>query len=181
MFNPYRGVHSFKHALSLSDHEQSESGTVQQGCFQHEAERQFCIYMYVHPGTSHTCKVSASDSNSAPQNTDGGCAAVCISAVLPHTTHIHPQPPVHVLYPTTTDTLSPAIRSGAPSLAPMLLLPPPQVALVDIRGQVVKHRDEGSDFFSTRYEGMEADYLDAHIPGAVFVDWTKVNHAVNVK
>ncbi|CAM9639914.1 unnamed protein product [Ectocarpus fasciculatus] len=47
------------------------------------------------------------------------------------------------------------------------------VALVDIRGQVVKHRDEGSDFFSTRYEGMEADYLDAHIPGAVFVDWTK--------
>lgn len=57
----------------------------------------------------------------------------------------------------------------------MLLLPTPQVALVDIRGQVVKHRDEGSDFFSTRYEGMEVDYLDAHIPGAVFVDWTKVN------
>ncbi|CAB1107905.1 unnamed protein product [Ectocarpus sp. CCAP 1310/34] len=50
---------------------------------------------------------------------------------------------------------------------------PEPVALVDIRGQVVKHRDEGSDFFSTRYEGMEADYLDAHIPGAVFVDWTK--------
>eukprot|EP00752_Nemacystus_decipiens_P003376 g3123.t1 len=49
----------------------------------------------------------------------------------------------------------------------------PEVALVDIRGRVVKHRDEGSDFFSTTYEGMRADYLDAHIPGAVFVDWTK--------
>ncbi|CAN0036613.1 unnamed protein product, partial [Hapterophycus canaliculatus] len=50
----------------------------------------------------------------------------------------------------------------------------PQVAVVDIRGRVIKQRDEGSDFFSTAYEGLEADYLDAHIPGAVFVDWTKV-------
>lgn len=57
-----------------------------------------------------------------------------------------------------------------------LLCHPPllQVALVDIRGRIIKHRDEGSDFFSTAYEGMRADYLDAHIPGAVFVDWTKV-------
>lgn len=46
--------------------------------------------------------------------------------------------------------------------------------MVDIRGQVLKHRDEGSDFFTTAYEGMKAEYLDAHIPGAVFVDWTKV-------
>lgn len=54
------------------------------------------------------------------------------------------------------------------------IIPSLQVALVDIRGQVIKHRDEGSDFFSTAYEGMRAEYLDAHIPGAVFVDWTKV-------
>ncbi|CAM9286159.1 unnamed protein product, partial [Pylaiella littoralis] len=49
----------------------------------------------------------------------------------------------------------------------------PEVALVDIRGRVIKHRDDGSDFFSTAYEGLRDDYLDAHIPGAVFVDWTK--------
>ena len=53
-------------------------------------------------------------------------------------------------------------------------MPPRQVAVVDIRGRVVKHREEGSDFFSTAYEGMRSEYLDAHIPGAVFVDWTKV-------
>lgn len=45
---------------------------------------------------------------------------------------------------------------------------------MDIRGRVVKHREEGSDFFSTVYVGMRSEYLDAHIPGAVFVDWTKV-------
>lgn len=50
-----------------------------------------------------------------------------------------------------------------------------QVVLVDIRGQVVKHREEGSDFFNTAYEGLRAEYLDAHIPGAVFVDWTEVS------
>eukprot|EP00903_Cladosiphon_okamuranus_P010561 g9987.t1 len=49
----------------------------------------------------------------------------------------------------------------------------PEVALVDIRGRVVKHGEEGSDFFSTAYEGLRAEYLDAHIPGAVFVDWTE--------
>ncbi|CAM9922641.1 unnamed protein product [Ascophyllum nodosum] len=49
----------------------------------------------------------------------------------------------------------------------------PEVALVDIRGRVNKHQDKGSDFSSTVYEGMKRDYLDAHIPGAVFVDWTK--------
>lgn len=52
---------------------------------------------------------------------------------------------------------------------------------MDIRGRVVKHREEGSDFFSTVYEGMRSEYLDAHIPGAVFVDWTKVgryNHTI---
>lgn len=49
----------------------------------------------------------------------------------------------------------------------------PKVALVDIRGRVNKEREEGSDFFSTAYEGLREDYLDAHVPGAVFVDWTK--------
>lgn len=48
-----------------------------------------------------------------------------------------------------------------------------QIALVDIRGRVNKEREEGSDFFSTVYEGLKHDYLEAHIPGAVFVDWTK--------
>lgn len=50
-----------------------------------------------------------------------------------------------------------------------------KVALVDIRGRVNKRREEESDYFSTAYEGLKEDYLDAHIPGAVFVDWTKVN------
>lgn len=53
-----------------------------------------------------------------------------------------------------------------------------QVALVDIRGRVNKEREEGSDFFSTTYEGLKYDYLDAHIPGAVFVDWTKARRAL---
>lgn len=44
---------------------------------------------------------------------------------------------------------------------------------MDIRGRVNKERQDGSDFFSTTYEGLKDDYLDAHIPGAVFVDWTK--------
>ena len=53
-----------------------------------------------------------------------------------------------------------------------------KVALVDIRGRVNKRREEGSDYSSTTYEGLKEDYLDAHIPGAVFVDWTKVsNHS----
>lgn len=56
-----------------------------------------------------------------------------------------------------------------------------QVALVDIRGRVNKEREEGSDFFSTTYEGLNADYLDAHIPGAVFVDWTKVRKSGRFK
>lgn len=45
---------------------------------------------------------------------------------------------------------------------------------MDIRGKVNKHREEGSDYFSTTYEGLKSDYLDLHIPGAVFVDWTEV-------
>lgn len=45
---------------------------------------------------------------------------------------------------------------------------------MDIRGRVNKEREGGSDFFRTTYEGLKYDYLDAHIPGAVFVDWTKV-------
>ena len=49
-----------------------------------------------------------------------------------------------------------------------------KVALVDIRGRVNKRREGGSDYFGTDYEGLKEDYLDAHIPGAVFVDWTKV-------
>lgn len=49
-----------------------------------------------------------------------------------------------------------------------------QITLIDIRGRVNKQREEGSDFFTTTYEGLKGDYLEAHIPGAVFVDWTKV-------
>ncbi|CAN0247106.1 unnamed protein product, partial [Discosporangium mesarthrocarpum] len=47
------------------------------------------------------------------------------------------------------------------------------VKIVDIRGKVLKQRDAGSDYFSTAYEGLIGDYIDAHVPGAVFVDWTK--------
>lgn len=47
--------------------------------------------------------------------------------------------------------------------------------MVDIRGKVNKKREEGSDYIATDYEGLKEDYLDAHVPGAVFVDWTKVS------
>jgi thiosulfate/3-mercaptopyruvate sulfurtransferase len=46
--------------------------------------------------------------------------------------------------------------------------------LQDIRGEVKKEQAPGADFVATVYEGLHSDYLDAHIPGAVFVDWTKV-------
>lgn len=49
-----------------------------------------------------------------------------------------------------------------------------QVVIIDIRGRVNKEREEGSDYFFTTYEGLKDDYLDGHIPGAAFVDWTKV-------
>jgi hypothetical protein len=45
----------------------------------------------------------------------------------------------------------------------------------EIRGKVKKEQAPGADFVATVYEGLHSDYLDAHIPGAVFVDWTKVS------
>ncbi|CAM9564580.1 unnamed protein product, partial [Choristocarpus tenellus] len=48
-----------------------------------------------------------------------------------------------------------------------------QVAIIDIRGKVNKLQEDGTDFFSTAYEGLKDDYIDAHIPGSVFVDWTE--------
>lgn len=46
---------------------------------------------------------------------------------------------------------------------------------MDIRGVVKKTQlaDEAPGSFSTDYVGLKDDYLDVHIPGAAFVDWTK--------
>ncbi|KAG5189876.1 thiosulfate sulfurtransferase [Tribonema minus] len=48
-----------------------------------------------------------------------------------------------------------------------------ELAIVDIRGAVKKGQEPGSDFVSTVYEGLHEDYLELHIPNAVFADWTK--------
>eukprot|EP00953_Heterococcus_sp_UTEX-ZZ885_P031551 16545-Heterococcus_DN1.PRE.2 len=48
-----------------------------------------------------------------------------------------------------------------------------RLVCIDIRGEVKKEQAPGADFVATVYEGLHSDYLDAHIPGAVFVDWTK--------
>jgi len=48
----------------------------------------------------------------------------------------------------------------------LLLLPPPPPPLLKVE-------DDGSHLF-TDYVGLRGDYVDGHIPGAVFVDWVKV-------
>lgn len=47
----------------------------------------------------------------------------------------------------------------------------PGLRVVDIRG-VVRAVDIGGGRQSASYEGLESDYLEAHVPGAIFVDWT---------
>ena len=49
------------------------------------------------------------------------------------------------------------------------------LVVVDIRGEVQKARAPGSDYFETVYKGCRDEYTSAHIPGAVFVDWTEVS------
>ncbi|KAJ1478006.1 Rhodanese-like domain-containing protein [Baffinella frigidus] len=46
------------------------------------------------------------------------------------------------------------------------------VTLLDVRGEVGKQAG-GDGFVETAYSALVDDYLTAHIPGAVFVDWTK--------
>jgi thiosulfate/3-mercaptopyruvate sulfurtransferase len=47
----------------------------------------------------------------------------------------------------------------------------PDVRVVDIRGYVVT-RPAGPGVEEAEYRGAREDYLDEHIPGAVYVDWT---------
>jgi len=46
------------------------------------------------------------------------------------------------------------------------------LVLLDVRGQVGK-KDVGGGRVETAYEALADDFLAAHIPGAVFVDWTR--------
>lgn len=46
------------------------------------------------------------------------------------------------------------------------------VRVIDIRG-VVRAIDAGGGRQVASYEALKNDYLEAHIPGAVFVDWTR--------
>jgi thiosulfate/3-mercaptopyruvate sulfurtransferase len=58
----------------------------------------------------------------------------------------------------------------------------PRVRVVDIRGYV-RTQDEGGGRQSATYTGARNEFLEAHIPGAVYVDWTTdiVDHAADVK
>ncbi len=47
----------------------------------------------------------------------------------------------------------------------------PAVRVVDIRG-IVRTLDTGNGRQQASYEPLRAEYLEQHIPGAVFVDWT---------
>ncbi len=46
-----------------------------------------------------------------------------------------------------------------------------QVRIVDIRGYV-RHLDDGAGNLTVSYEAAPDEYAAAHIPGAVYVDWT---------
>jgi thiosulfate/3-mercaptopyruvate sulfurtransferase len=48
----------------------------------------------------------------------------------------------------------------------------PNIRVVDIRG-AVRAIDTGNGRQVASYEALEGDYLSGHIPGAVFVDWTR--------
>jgi thiosulfate/3-mercaptopyruvate sulfurtransferase len=48
----------------------------------------------------------------------------------------------------------------------------PGIRVIDIRG-AVRAFDAGNGRQVATYEALEADYLEGHIPGAVFVDWTR--------
>lgn len=49
----------------------------------------------------------------------------------------------------------------------------PETVILDIRGEVAKGAvDSETTYQQTTYRGLKGDYVDAHIPGAIFVDWT---------
>lgn len=47
-----------------------------------------------------------------------------------------------------------------------------QLCILDVRGEVGK-KDLGNGQVVTSYEALRGDFVDAHIPGAAFVDWTR--------
>jgi hypothetical protein len=47
-----------------------------------------------------------------------------------------------------------------------------QLCILDVRGEVGK-KDLGGGQVVTSYEALRGDFVDAHIPGAAFVDWTR--------
>jgi thiosulfate/3-mercaptopyruvate sulfurtransferase len=61
----------------------------------------------------------------------------------------------------TTDWLAEQLQSGAPTLR-----------IVDMRGYVRTHTDE-TGYQTADYLGARDDYLQAHIPGAIYLDWTR--------
>jgi thiosulfate/3-mercaptopyruvate sulfurtransferase len=58
----------------------------------------------------------------------------------------------------------------------------PRVRVVDMRGYV-RTEDKGGGRQAATYTGARDEFLDAHIPGAVYIDWTTdiVDHAGDVK
>ena len=49
----------------------------------------------------------------------------------------------------------------------------PNFSILDVRGEVRKLGVSSDGFEDHEYVGLQGDYVDGHIPGAVFVDWTK--------
>ena len=49
----------------------------------------------------------------------------------------------------------------------------PDLAVLDIRGEVAKSAIQPDGSQATQYVALQSDYVDGHIPGAVFVDWTR--------
>ena len=47
-----------------------------------------------------------------------------------------------------------------------------KLCILDVRGEVGK-KDLGNGQVVTSYEALRGDFVDAHIPGAAFVDWTR--------
>lgn len=47
----------------------------------------------------------------------------------------------------------------------------PDLAILDIRGEVAKGPVQPDGSQATQYVALHGDYVDAHIPHAVFVDW----------
>lgn len=49
----------------------------------------------------------------------------------------------------------------------------PNLSILDIRGEVKKAVVGQDGYQGTDYVALQSDYVDGHVPGAVFVDWTK--------